>query len=170
MQIQHTLSQVSCGAPLTIAPRVSSIVAASSDHTARLWKMASGETVRQYNGHHKGCRAPFYRPEPRLTTPLRKVSQVPRNNRPAIGPRMPMVRVSSAAVMRGELRGKRSETRRTIPWGPGYYCNVDANQHLAAERSLDATEPSSISIGGPGQGKSKKGAENRRGPREGRPG
>ena len=28
--------------------------AASSDHTARLWEMASGETVRQYNGHHKG--------------------------------------------------------------------------------------------------------------------
>ena len=27
---------------------------ASSDHTARLWEMASGETVRQYNGHHKG--------------------------------------------------------------------------------------------------------------------
>ena len=29
-------------------------VLASSDHTARLWEMASGETVRQYNGHHKG--------------------------------------------------------------------------------------------------------------------
>src|SRR5260221_12096259 len=27
---------------------------ASSDHTARLCEMASGETVRQYNGHHKG--------------------------------------------------------------------------------------------------------------------
>lgn len=27
---------------------------ASSDHVARLWEMASGETVRQYNGHHKG--------------------------------------------------------------------------------------------------------------------
>lgn len=27
---------------------------ASSDHTARLWEMSSGETVRQYNGHHKG--------------------------------------------------------------------------------------------------------------------
>jgi target of rapamycin complex subunit LST8 len=27
---------------------------ASSDHTARLWEMTSGETVRQYNGHHKG--------------------------------------------------------------------------------------------------------------------
>ena len=27
---------------------------ASSDHTARLWDMASGETVRQYNGHQKG--------------------------------------------------------------------------------------------------------------------
>ena len=31
-----------------------SIDLASSDHTARLWEMASGETVRQYNGHHKG--------------------------------------------------------------------------------------------------------------------
>lgn len=30
------------------------INSASSDHTARLWEMASGETVRQYNGHHKG--------------------------------------------------------------------------------------------------------------------
>lgn len=29
-------------------------VSASSDHTARLWEMASGDTVRQYNGHHKG--------------------------------------------------------------------------------------------------------------------
>ena len=28
---------------------------ASSDHTARLWEMASGDTVRQYNGHHKGA-------------------------------------------------------------------------------------------------------------------
>ncbi|KAF9458669.1 WD40 repeat-like protein [Collybia nuda] len=27
----------------------------SSDHTARLWEMASGETVRQYNGHHKAA-------------------------------------------------------------------------------------------------------------------
>lgn len=27
---------------------------ASSDHTARLWEMSTGETVRQYNGHHKG--------------------------------------------------------------------------------------------------------------------
>lgn len=32
---------------------------ASSDHTARLWEMASGETVRQYNGHHKGERRVF---------------------------------------------------------------------------------------------------------------
>lgn len=30
------------------------LTSASSDHTARLWEMASGETVRQYNGHHKG--------------------------------------------------------------------------------------------------------------------
>ena len=28
---------------------------ASSDHVARLWELASGETVRQYNGHHKAC-------------------------------------------------------------------------------------------------------------------
>ncbi len=27
---------------------------ASSDHTARLWDMSTGETVRQYNGHQKG--------------------------------------------------------------------------------------------------------------------
>ncbi|KAF8969925.1 WD40-repeat-containing domain protein [Flammula alnicola] len=31
------------------------LVTASSDHTARLWEMASGETVRQYNGHHKAA-------------------------------------------------------------------------------------------------------------------
>ncbi|KAM6500645.1 WD40 repeat-like protein [Amanita muscaria] len=31
------------------------VVTASSDHTARLWEMASGETVRQYNGHHKAA-------------------------------------------------------------------------------------------------------------------
>ncbi|KAH9960737.1 WD40 repeat-like protein [Lactifluus volemus] len=29
------------------------LVTASSDHTASLWEMASGETVRQYNGYHK---------------------------------------------------------------------------------------------------------------------
>ncbi|KAF8516921.1 WD40 repeat-like protein [Hysterangium stoloniferum] len=29
------------------------LVTASSDHVARLWEMATGETVRQYNGHHK---------------------------------------------------------------------------------------------------------------------
>lgn len=29
------------------------LVTASSDHVARLWEMQSGETVRQYNGHHK---------------------------------------------------------------------------------------------------------------------
>jgi G protein beta subunit-like protein len=27
---------------------------ASSDHVARLWELATGETVRHYNGHHKG--------------------------------------------------------------------------------------------------------------------
>lgn len=26
---------------------------ASSDHVARLWELATGETVRQYNGHHR---------------------------------------------------------------------------------------------------------------------
>jgi len=31
------------------------LVTASSDHTARLWEMASGESVRQYNGHHKAA-------------------------------------------------------------------------------------------------------------------
>jgi hypothetical protein len=30
------------------------LLSASLDHTARLLEMASGETVRQYNGHHKG--------------------------------------------------------------------------------------------------------------------
>ena len=30
-------------------------VAASSDHVARLWELASGETVRQYNGHHRAA-------------------------------------------------------------------------------------------------------------------
>lgn len=29
------------------------LVTASSDHVARLWELASGETVRQYNGHHR---------------------------------------------------------------------------------------------------------------------
>ncbi|CEH17952.1 G-protein beta subunit-like protein (contains WD40 repeats) [Ceraceosorus bombacis] len=29
------------------------LVTASSDHVARLWELASGETVRQYNGHNK---------------------------------------------------------------------------------------------------------------------
>ncbi|CEQ38614.1 SPOSA6832_00060 [Sporobolomyces salmonicolor] len=28
---------------------------ASSDHTARLWELASGTTVRQYSAHHKAC-------------------------------------------------------------------------------------------------------------------
>ncbi|KAF8321272.1 WD40 repeat-like protein [Clavulina sp. PMI_390] len=31
------------------------LVTASSDHVARLWELASGETVRQYNGHHKAA-------------------------------------------------------------------------------------------------------------------
>lgn len=30
------------------------VFSASSDHTARLWEMSTGDTVRQYNGHHKG--------------------------------------------------------------------------------------------------------------------
>lgn len=29
------------------------LVTASSDHVARLWELGSGETIRQYNGHHK---------------------------------------------------------------------------------------------------------------------
>lgn len=28
---------------------------ASSDHVARLWELAQGETIRQYNGHHKAA-------------------------------------------------------------------------------------------------------------------
>jgi len=31
------------------------LVSASSDHTARLWELATGTTVRQYAGHHKPC-------------------------------------------------------------------------------------------------------------------
>lgn len=31
------------------------LVSASSDHTARLWELASGSTVRQYSAHHKAC-------------------------------------------------------------------------------------------------------------------
>ncbi|KAG8931524.1 TOR complex subunit lst8 [Tulasnella sp. 419] len=31
------------------------LVTASSDHVARLWELASGETVRQYNGHRKAA-------------------------------------------------------------------------------------------------------------------
>lgn len=52
-QIPPTWSQVRClnfGNIFTLTKRN----LASSDHTARLWEMASGETVRQYNGHHKG--------------------------------------------------------------------------------------------------------------------
>ncbi len=29
--------------------------AASSDHAARLWDLTSGETVRQYDGHHRAA-------------------------------------------------------------------------------------------------------------------
>lgn len=29
--------------------------AASSDHVARLWELTQGETIRQYNGHHKAA-------------------------------------------------------------------------------------------------------------------
>lgn len=31
------------------------LVTASSDHAARLWDLASGETVRQYDGHHRAA-------------------------------------------------------------------------------------------------------------------
>ncbi|KAH8919386.1 WD40 repeat-like protein [Atractiella rhizophila] len=31
------------------------LVSSSSDHTARLWELSTGMTVRQYAGHHKPC-------------------------------------------------------------------------------------------------------------------
>ncbi|KAI9313928.1 WD40-repeat-containing domain protein [Dichotomocladium elegans] len=31
------------------------LVTASSDHVARLWELAQGETIRQYNGHHRAA-------------------------------------------------------------------------------------------------------------------
>ncbi|PKI84868.1 TOR complex subunit lst8 [Malassezia vespertilionis] len=31
------------------------LVTASSDHVARLWELSSGETMRQYNGHHRAA-------------------------------------------------------------------------------------------------------------------
>ncbi|CAG8576690.1 18018_t:CDS:10, partial [Acaulospora morrowiae] len=31
------------------------LVTASSDHSARLWELQQGETIRQYNGHHKAA-------------------------------------------------------------------------------------------------------------------
>jgi target of rapamycin complex subunit LST8 len=31
------------------------LVSASSDHTARLWDLSTGETIRQYQGHHKAA-------------------------------------------------------------------------------------------------------------------
>jgi len=31
------------------------LVTASSDHAARLWDLGSGETVRQYDGHHRAA-------------------------------------------------------------------------------------------------------------------
>ncbi|BFZ59860.1 TOR complex subunit lst8 [Saitoella coloradoensis] len=31
------------------------LVTSSSDHVARLWELSSGETIRQYNGHHKAA-------------------------------------------------------------------------------------------------------------------
>ncbi|KAI9218909.1 WD repeat-containing protein wat1 [Blastocladiella britannica] len=31
------------------------LVTASSDHSARLWDLSSGESIRQYNGHHKAA-------------------------------------------------------------------------------------------------------------------
>lgn len=44
--------------PCSLTDKLSSSVsAASSDHVARLWELATGETVRQYNGHHR-CVAP----------------------------------------------------------------------------------------------------------------
>lgn len=52
--IPHILSPVSsCRSQVNVDLALTSMLA-SSDHTARLWEMASGDTVRQYNGHHKG--------------------------------------------------------------------------------------------------------------------
>ena len=31
------------------------LVSASSDHVGRMWELSSGETIRQYNGHHKAA-------------------------------------------------------------------------------------------------------------------
>ncbi|KAI5301932.1 TOR complex subunit lst8 [Ascosphaera atra] len=31
------------------------LVTVSSDHYARLWELASGQIIRQYNGHHRGA-------------------------------------------------------------------------------------------------------------------
>ena len=31
------------------------LVTACSDHYVRLWDLSNSETVRQYNGHHKGA-------------------------------------------------------------------------------------------------------------------
>ena len=51
-QIQRILSQVNQTEVYLGIMLIWSL--ASSDHTARLWEMSTGETVRQYNGHHKG--------------------------------------------------------------------------------------------------------------------
>ena len=34
---------------------ITMIMIASSDHVSRLWELGQGETIRQYNGHHKAA-------------------------------------------------------------------------------------------------------------------
>jgi len=48
---------------LLVSVKLVKVHLASSDHVARLWEMASGETVRQYNGHHKGKSSPCDNPQ-----------------------------------------------------------------------------------------------------------
>lgn len=53
-QTQRILLLVRSNSSLSIPTPMLTKYKASSDHTARLWDMATGVTVRQYNGHHKG--------------------------------------------------------------------------------------------------------------------
>lgn len=46
------------GLRLTLVPIL--LIAASSDHVARLWELATGETVRQYNGHHRSVSSSIF--------------------------------------------------------------------------------------------------------------
>ena len=54
LQCRFSVSRYGCVFSFILGIRLGHVNSASSDHTARLWEMASGETVRQYNGHHKG--------------------------------------------------------------------------------------------------------------------